>query len=232
MPSSHEQPATAATSGDETASIRILLVDDDPMVLTTLQSYVAGAPDIAVVATVHDGALAREAVEQHRPDLVIMDVQMPIMDGIETTRRLREVFPDLRVVLLTTFDEDEFLLDALDAGASGFLLKNTSPQELVASIRRAHSGNKVVSPGPNDRLIDNYVRRGPVATDPAELGLSTREQEVLELLCRGKSNSAIAEELFVAETTVKTHVSSIMRKMDVISRLEIVVFAYKNRLVR
>lgn len=228
MPSSSDRP----TPADAAAPVRVLLVDDDPMVLATLQTYVAPAPDISVVATAHDGSVTRAAVVEHRPDLVIMDVQMPIMGGIEATRRLRAEFPDLRIVLLTTFDEDEFLLDALDAGAAGFLLKNTSPQDLVSAIRRAHAGNKVVSPGPNDRLIDNYVRRDRMATDPTDLGLSTREQEVLELLCRGRSNSAIAEQLYVAETTVKTHVSSIMRKMDVVSRLEIVVFAYENRLVR
>ncbi|MEE6280843.1 response regulator transcription factor [Georgenia sunbinii] len=234
MPSSSDHPVspTAPTPPLGSGPIRVLLVDDDPMVLATLQTYIATAEDIDVVATAHDGSVSREAVAHHRPDLVIMDVQMPVMDGIEATRRLREEFPELRVVLLTTFDEDEFLLDALDAGAAGFLLKNTSPQELVTAIRRAHAGNKVVSPGPNDRLIDNYVRRDRVATDPADLGLSGREQEVLELLCRGKSNLAIAEQLYVAETTVKTHVSSIMRKMDVASRLEIVVFAYENRLVR
>lgn len=229
MPSSSDPSPTHA---DATDPVRVLLVDDDPMVLATLQTYVAPAEDISIVATAHDGSEARGAVVKHRPDLVIMDVQMPVMGGIEATRRLRAEFPRLRIVLLTTFDEDEFLLDALDAGAAGFLLKNTSPQELVAAIRRAHAGNKVVSPGPNDRLIDNYVRRDRVATDPADLGLSSREQEVLELLCRGKSNSAIAEELYVAETTVKTHVSSIMRKMEVVSRLEVVVFAYENRLVR
>ena len=236
MPSSSEQLAVpspdtpASTAGP--SPIRVLLVDDDPMVLATLQTYVATAEDITVVATVNDGSLARRAVLDHAPDLVIMDVQMPIMGGIEATQQLRTEFPDLRIVLLTTFDEDEFLLDALDAGAAGFLLKNTSPHDLVTAIRRAHAGNKVVSPEPNDRLIDNYVRRDRAAADPADLGLSSREQEVLVLLCRGRSNAAIAEELYVAETTVKTHVSAIMRKMDVTSRLEIVVFAYENRLVR
>lgn len=213
-------------------TIRVLLVDDDPMVLTTLQSYVATAEDIEVVDTAEDGSQVRDLVRRHDPDLVIMDIQMPTMTGIEATVQLRKEFPQLRIVLLTTFDEDEFLLEALDAGAAGFLLKNTSPQDLVQSIRRAHSGNRVVSPGPTDRLIDNYLLRTPSATDAGDIGLSAREQEVLELLCRGRSNGQIAEELFVAETTVKTHVSSIMRKMGVGSRLEIVVHAYERRLVR
>ena len=214
------------------ATIRVLLVDDDPMVLTTLQSYVATADDIDVVGTAEDGSQVRDLVRTHDPDLVIMDIQMPTMTGIEATVQLRKEFPNLRIVLLTTFDEDEFLLEALDAGAAGFLLKNTSPQDLVQSIRRAHSGNRVVSPGPTDRLIDNYLLRSPSTSEAADIGLSGREQEVLELLCRGRSNGQIAEELFVAETTVKTHVSSIMRKMGVGSRLEIVVYAYERRLVR
>ena len=213
-------------------SIRVVLVDDDPMVLTTLQSYVATADDIEVVGTAEDGSQVRALGRRHDPDLVIMDIQMPTMTGIEATVQLRKEFPTLRIVLLTTFDEDEFLLEALDAGAAGFLLKNTSPQDLVQSIRRAHSGNRVVSPGPTDRLIDNYLLRTPSSTEAGDIGLSAREQEVLELLCRGRSNGQIAEELFVAETTVKTHVSSIMRKMGVGSRLEIVVYAYERRLVR
>jgi len=228
------QHSTEGTgSPTEKATIRVVLVDDDPMVLTTLQSYVATADDIDVVATGEDGSQVRDLVRQHNPDLVIMDIQMPTMTGIEATVQLRREYPELRIVLLTTFDEDEFLLEALDAGAAGFLLKNTSPQDLVQAIRRAHRGNRVVSPGPTDRLIDNYLLRGGHGpTDRGDLGLSAREQEVLELLCRGRSNSQIAEELFVAETTVKTHVSSIMRKMEVGSRLEVVVFAYEHRLVR
>lgn len=231
MPNSTEGTGSQTRAGEE-AQIRVVLVDDDPMVLATLQSYLAPAPDITVVGTAQDGTEVRGAVREHDPDLVIMDIQMPRMTGIVATVELRKEFPALRIVLLTTFDEDEFLLEALDAGAAGFLLKNTSPQELVQSIRRAHRGNKVVSPGPTDRLIDNYLLRGPSHSDNDDLGLSAREQEVLELLCRGRSNSQIADELFVAETTVKTHVSSIMRKMEVGSRLEVVVFAYENRLVR
>lgn len=216
---------------EHTDTIRVLLIDDDPMVLATLQSYVATADDVAVVATGQHGGEALDLVRAHRPDLVIMDIQMPVLTGIDATKVLLANYPDLRIVLLTTFDEDEFLLEALDVGAAGFLLKNTSPQELVQAIRRAHSGNRVVSPGPTDRLIDNYLKRG-AGSAGEQIGLSGREHEVLELLCRGRSNSQIAEELFVAETTVKTHVSSIMRKMGVGSRLEVVVFAYENRLVR
>ena len=216
---------------EHTDTIRVLLIDDDPMVLATLQSYVATADDVAVVATGQHGDEALDLVRAHRPDLVIMDIQMPVLTGIDATKVLLANYPDLRIVLLTTFDEDEFLLEALDVGAAGFLLKNTSPQDLVQAIRRAHSGNRVVSPGPTDRLIDNYLKRG-AGSGGDQIGLSGREHEVLELLCRGRSNSQIAEELFVAETTVKTHVSSIMRKMGVGSRLEVVVFAYENRLVR
>ena len=222
-----------ASTGQEQDVIRVLLIDDDPMVLTTLQSYIATAPDITVVGTGEDGTQARKLAAELEPDLVIMDIQMPVMSGIEATVHLLRDHPGLRVVLLTTFDEDEFLLEALDAGAAGFLLKNTSPQDLIRAIRRAHSGNRVVSPGPTDRLIDNYLLRGtPGPGGTADIGLSGREQEVLELLCRGRSNSQIAEELFVAETTVKTHVSSIMRKAGVNSRLEVVVYAYEHRLVR
>lgn len=208
--------------------VRVALIDDDPMVLSTLHNYLSLTDRLEVVATAGDGADAVALVDAHAPDVVLMDVQMPRTNGIAATRALKQRFDAVKVVLLTTFDNDEHLLSALSAGAHGFLLKSSSPQEIISAILQAHEGNKVVSPGPTTRLIDNYLSPTEVTHRDA-VALTDREEEVLGLICRGRSNRKIAQELLLGETTVKTHVSSIMRKFQVTSRLEIVVYAYGHR---
>ncbi|ARD41022.1 response regulator transcription factor [Actinomyces gaoshouyii] len=211
--------------------IRIIVVDDDPIVRNTIASTLRDAPGIEVVATAENGADAVSIVHERTVDVVLMDVQMPILDGVTATRRVREISPATSVLILTTFDDDTFLDGGLAAGASGFLLKTTPPAELIAAIRTIHEGDKVLSPGPTSRILDRYISGQPPKTNAAEeLDLSEREKEVLELLCQARSNHQIARRLNVAETTVKTHVSAIMRKMNVASRLEIVVEAHRRGL--
>lgn len=211
--------------------IRIIVVDDDPIVRDAIATALKGAPGIEVVATAENGADAVSIVHERTVDVVLMDVQMPILDGVTATRRVRDVSPATSVLILTTFDDDTFLDGGLAAGASGFLLKTTPSEELISAIHTIHEGGKVLSPGPTSRILDRYISGQPPKTNAAEeLDLSEREKEVLELLCQARSNHQIARRLNVAETTVKTHVSAIMRKMNVASRLEIVVEAHRRGL--
>ncbi|WP_366180754.1 response regulator transcription factor [Actinomyces timonensis] len=211
--------------------IRIIVVDDDPIVRDAIAGVLRGEPGIEVVATAENGADAVSIVHERTVDVVLMDVQMPILDGVTATRRIREISPSTSVLILTTFDDDTFLDGGLAAGASGFLLKTTPPAELTAAIHTIHEGGKVLSPGPTSRILDRYISGQPPKTHAAEeLDLSDREKEVLALLCQARSNYQIARRLNVAETTVKTHVSAIMRKMNVASRLEIVVEAHRRGL--
>lgn len=211
--------------------IRIIVVDDDPIVRDAIATALKGAPGIEVVATAENGADAVSIVHERTVDVVLMDVQMPILDGVTATRRVRDVSPATSVLILTTFDDDTFLDGGLAAGASGFLLKTTPSEELISAIHTIHEGGKVLSPGPTSRILDRYISGQPPKTNAGEeLDLSEREKEVLELLCQARSNHQIARRLNVAETTVKTHVSAIMRKMNVASRLEIVVEAHRRGL--
>lgn len=211
--------------------IRIIVVDDDPIVRDAIATALKGAPGIEVVATAENGADAVSIVHERTVDVVLMDVQMPILDGVTATRRVRDVSPATSVLILTTFDDDTFLDGGLAAGASGFLLKTTPSEELISAIHTIHEGGKVLSPGPTSRILDRYISGQPPKTNAGEeLDLSEREKEVLEFLCQARSNHQIARRLNVAETTVKTHVSAIMRKMNVASRLEIVVEAHRRGL--
>ena len=211
--------------------IRIIVVDDDPIVRDAIATALKGAPGIEVVATAENGADAVSIVHERTVDVVLMDVQMPILDGVTATRRVRDVSPATSVLILTTFDDDTFLDGGLAAGASGFLLKTTPSEELISAIHTIHEGGKVLSPGPTSRILDRYISGQPPKTNAGEeLDLSERVNEVLELLCQARSNHQIARRLNVAETTVKTHVSAIMRKMNVASRLEIVVEAHRRGL--
>ena len=201
--------------------IRIAVVDDDNAVLQSLTAYLATAPDIKLVGL----------ATKHHPDILMTDVRMPIMDGISAVEQVRLLAPDVKVVLLTTFDDDEAMLAGLQAGASGFLLKNTSPEDLVGGLRQVAAGGTVVSPGPTGRLVKNYLVPLPPEPSP-DIQLSKREMDVLELLCQAYSNAEIAQKLYVQESTVKSHLSSIMSKLQVNSRLKVVVRAYELGLVR
>jgi len=208
---------------------RIIVVDDDPIVREVLTTALGSTPDIEVIATAANGAEAVDVVHARAVDVVLMDVQMPVLDGVAATSRILALGGDTRVLLLTTFDDDSFLDGGLAAGASGFLLKTTPPERIAEAIRTVRAGGKVLSPGPTSRVLDRYVRgQSPRVASTEDLDLSEREQEVLRLLCQARTNHQIARRMSIADTTVKTHVSSIMRKMGVGNRLEIVVEAHRR----
>ena len=211
--------------------IRVMIADDQPLVRTGLRMILSSEPDIVVVAEATDGSAAIEAVAEHRPDVVLMDVRMPGTDGIEATRVVTAGDEPPRVLVLTTFDLDEIVYDALRAGASAFLLKDAPEERLTAAIRVVAEGGSLFAPSVTRRLIEEFARRGPEAT--VDLGgLTDRETEVLRLIARGMSNQEIAAELFVTENTVKTHVARLLMKLGVRDRLQAVVAAYESGLVR
>jgi DNA-binding NarL/FixJ family response regulator len=190
--------------------------------------------DMEVVGEAADGREAVAEARRLRPDVVLMDVRMPDVDGIDATRRLLGDGSDAKVVMLTTFDMDEYVYDALRAGASGFLLKDVPPEQLVAGIRAVASGDALLAPSVTRRVIEEFVRRPPdsMRAAPPELAeLTARELEVLKLMARGLANAEIAKELFVSETTVKTHVAHVLMKLKLRDRVQAVVFAYESGLV-
>ena len=216
-------------------SLGVLIVDDQALVRAGFRMILEAEEDIEVVGEAADGREAVAEVRRLRPDVVLMDVRMPDMDGIEATRRL--LGGDgaaAKVVMLTTFDMDEYVYDALRAGASGFLLKDVPPEQLVAGIRAVASGDALLAPSVTRRVIEEFVRRPPdsIRTAPPELAeLTARELEVLKLIARGLANAEIAKELFVSETTVKTHVAHVLMKLKLRDRVQAVVFAYESGLV-
>ncbi len=215
------------------APLRVLLVDDHAMVRSGFAMVLSVEDDVEVVGEAADGLQALEAARATRPDVVLMDVQMPRMDGIEATRHL--VAEDLgHVVIVTTFDRDDYLFDALRAGASGFLLKNAGPEQLLDAVRAAGRGHALLAPEVTRRVIGRMAgERAPAARpEPVELTrLTAREREVLVLLGRGLSNGEIAAELVLGEATVKTHVSNVLAKLHLRDRVQAVVWAYEAGLI-
>lgn len=214
------------------APLRVLLVDDHAMVRSGFAMVLSVEPDIEVVGEAADGRQALELARGARPDVVLMDVQMPHMDGIEATRQVVE--QDLgHVVILTTFDRDDYLFDALEAGASGFLLKNAGPEQLLDAVRAAGHGHALLAPEVTRRVIGR-MKGGRTRTrpEPAELRhLTRREREVLVLLGRGLSNAEMATELVLGEATVKTHVSNVLAKLHLRDRVQAVIYAYEAGLI-
>jgi DNA-binding NarL/FixJ family response regulator len=212
--------------------IRVLLADDQALFRSGLAVIVDAQPDMTVVGEAATGSDAVRMVEEHQPDIVLMDIRMPEMDGVEATRRIftpqaasRRTRP-VRVVVLTTFNLDDSAAKAIRYGASGFLLKDTTPGHLQAAIRTVYAGNAVLAPDDLQRLLDGEFRaRAPAP--PAYATLTDKEVEVLRLISRGMSNTEIADQLYISESTVKTHVGSILRKLDLRDRVQIVVFAYQ-----
>jgi DNA-binding NarL/FixJ family response regulator len=216
--------------------IRVVLADDQDLVRAGFRVLIDSAPDIEVVGEAGNGADTVALVESERPDVVLMDIRMPGMDGLDATKRIstNPALADVRILILTTFDLDEYVHDALRSGASGFLLKDTSPGELLDAIRVVAAGDALLAPSITKRLIEEFVtHRGYVGATGAGLDVLTeREREVLALVGRGLSNAEIAEELVVSPTTSKTHVSRILTKLNARDRAQLVVIAYESGLVR
>jgi prevent-host-death family protein len=209
--------------------IRVVLADDQELVRTGFRLILAAEEGMEVVGEARDGAHAIEVVRRSRPDVVLMDVRMPVLDGIEATRRLAS---DTRVLVLTTFDLDDVVFGAIRAGASGFLLKSAPADDLVRAIRVVADGDALLSPSITRRLIEDYASR-PEGRDPIGLdGLTPRELDVLLLVARGLSNAEIAAELVLGAATVKSHVASILAKLDLRDRVQAVVAAYESGLVQ
>ena len=217
-------------------NVRVLIVDDQALVRTGFRMILEAEQDIEVVGEAADGVEAITEARRLEPDVVLMDVRMPELDGIEATRRLlSNGGPEgTKVVMLTTFDMDEYVFDALRAGASGFLLKDVPPERLVDGIRAVANGDALLAPSITRRLIEEFVRSGPMTTapPPALDDLTARELEVLQLIARGMSNAEIAKELFVSETTVKTHVAHVLMKLGLRDRVQAVVLAYEAGVVQ
>lgn len=224
------------TGGVADRPTRVMIVDDQALVRAGFRMVLDAEPDIEVVAECADGQAALDALPGRGVDVVLMDIRMPRLDGIEATRRVvaREEPP--KVLVLTTFDLDEYVYAALRAGAAGFLLKDAGPSELLAAIRAVHTGDAVVAPGPTRRLLDRFLPLLPSAAGPTALGrldvLTEREREVLEAVGRGLNNTEIAAALFVAEATVKTHIGRVLAKLGLRDRVQMVVLAYETGLVR
>ena len=213
--------------------IRVALVDDQDLIRGGLRAILDAEDDIEVVGEAADGGGAVHLATARLADIVLMDVQMPVVDGIEGTRRVVEARPECRVVVLTMFDLDEYVFAALRAGASGFLLKTTPPDELAAAVRACHSGELLFAPAVTRRLVETYVKHPPRPDGvPARLGeLTEREVDVLRAIARGLSNAEIAAELYLGEATVKTHVTRILSKLGLRDRVQAVVLAYECGLV-
>jgi DNA-binding NarL/FixJ family response regulator len=219
-------------------SISVLLADDQPLLRRGFRMIIEAEDDLTVTGEAGDGDEAVAGARRDPPDVVLMDIRMPGTDGIEATRRIIAANPAVRVLVLTTFDVDEYAFGALHAGASGFLLKDVRPAELVNAIRTVASGDAVVSPRVTRRILEEYAQVMPVPgarrTEryPQLDSLTVREGEVLEAVARGLSNAEIAATLCVSETTVKSHVGRILAKLDLRDRVQIVVLAYEAGLVR
>lgn len=218
---------------DGSGRIRVMIVDDDALVCTTLASYVNRAPSLHLVGTCRDGAQAVELLTRSRVDVVLMDVRMEGMDGITATRTLRQLRVPVKIIVLTTFDEDRNMLAALGAGANGFMLKDSKPESIIEAIHLAHSGGNVISSRPAARLAERYLPVADLSPMPEHgaHGLSPRELAVLNELCRAATNAEIADRLSISEHTVKTYVSAIMDKLGCSSRLKIVIRAFELGLV-
>ena len=209
-------------------TIRVLVADDQSMVRAGFRMLLADEQDIEVVAEAENGREAVEKTARFNPDVILMDIRMPELDGLQATRRILAEDNGARILILTTFDLDEYVYEALSAGASGFVLKDDSPEQLLAAIRTVAAGDALLSPTVTKKVIKQFARH-PRPAPPKELGeLSERERDVFRLMAEGMSNSEIGQELFISETTVKTHVTHILQKLGLRDRVQAVVLAYQT----
>lgn len=215
-------------------SIRVLIADDQAMVRAGFRMLLEAEPDIEIAGEAEDGAMAVSAIPALKPDVVLMDIQMPVMDGLEATRQIVDMQDEaIRVLILTTFERDDYIFEALRAGASGFILKNASPEDLIAAIRVVAEGNALLAPSVTRRIISEFVKQPTHKDYNDEIGhLTNREIQVLRLIARGKTNDEIAGELIIGEATVKTHVSNLLTKLSLRDRVQAVVFAYESGIVQ
>lgn len=216
-----------------TGQITVLIADDQALVRAGLATLLDTQPDLTVVGQAGDGREAVALTRELRPDVVLMDIRMPVLDGLSATRQITSTPERPRVIVLTTYDLDEYVYEALRAGACGFLLKHAPPEELLFGVRAAADGGALLSPGVTARLLAEFASRQPPAKrEPAELGrLTPREREVLDLVVRGKSNVEIARALVVSHSTVKTHLTHVLDKLGVRDRVQAVVYGYEHGLV-
>ena len=212
-------------------SIRVLVADDQSMVRAGFRMLLGGEPDIDVVAEAGNGLEAVEKAARFRPTVVLMDIRMPELDGLEATRRILAADPAARILILTTFDLDQYIFEALNAGASGFVLKDDPPEQLISAIQTVAAGDALLSPSVTRRVIEQFTRI-PRPTPPQELDeLTARERDILRLIAEGLSNAEIGERLYIGETTVKTHVTHVLQKLTLRDRVQAVVLAYQSGLV-
>jgi DNA-binding NarL/FixJ family response regulator len=213
--------------------IRIGVVDDQELLRTGFRMLLDSQPDLSVVGDAADGRAAIEMVARTTPDVVLMDVRMPVLDGVAATRAITTAHPTVRVLILTTFDLDEYVVDGLRAGASGFLLKDVPAPELLTAIRSVAAGDAVVAPAATRRLLNRFLPPGgsSIVADPRIETLTPRELEVFGLMGRGRTNTEIAQALFLSETTVKTHVARVLAKLTLRDRVQAVVRAYETGLI-
>jgi DNA-binding NarL/FixJ family response regulator len=211
-------------------SIRVLVADDQAMVRSGFRMLLGSEPDIEVVAEAGDGGEAVQQAARFEPTVVLMDIRMPDLDGLEATRQILAANPSARVLILTTFDLDEYVYEALRAGASGFVLKDDPPEQLIAAVRTIAAGDALLSPSVTRRVIKQFTRV-PRPSPPQQLDeLTEREREIFALIADGLSNAEIGERLYISETTVKTHITHIFQKLDLRDRVQAVVLAYRTGL--
>jgi DNA-binding NarL/FixJ family response regulator len=212
----------------------VLIADDQALVRVGLRKVFESEPDMTVVGEAGDGEQAVDAARRLRPDVILMDIRMPVLDGIEATRRITGASPGARVIILTTFGLDEYVYESLRAGASGFMLKDAPPEEITAAVRIVAGGDALLAPAVTRAVIDQFARRpaDPAASEPPSLtGLTPREREVFALLIQGLSNPEICRELVISEATAKTHVARILQKLALRDRVQAVIFAYESGVI-
>lgn len=216
---------------DSSTGVRVLVVDDQQLIRDGIASMLDIQPGVVVVGTAKNGQEALEQASALAPDIILMDIHMPVMNGIEATLKLRQQIPESQVVMLTTFDDESYIIRSLQAGACGYLLKDIAVDELAQAIKLAHAGVYQLAPEIAGKLVGNLmVKSQPKAPKPSEFGLTKRELEVLNLIARGATNREIAEQLFVSQGTVKNHVSSILNRLGLRDRMQAALFAIENSL--